>query len=510
MRHPYATTPWQKRLARFFEILPGVLSWSILAGSVIFSFLVPVWVAVFIIVFDLYWLLKVSYLSVYLLSSYRRLRRNVKTDWLARAIDHPNFSRIRHLIILPTYKESAEVILSALEAIARSEYPLEHLFVVVAFEQREGADIHERAKAFEAAYGHVFGHFLMTFHPADIAGEIAGKGSNQAWAARQAVAQIETLGWSADDVIVSVFDADTVVHPKYFAMLAERYLTHPTPHRVSYQPVPMFLNNLWDAPALMRVIAMSHTFWMMMEQGRPERLITFSSHSMSLRALLDIGYWDTYVVSEDSRVFWQAFLRYNGQYACEPLLLPIYMDTVLADTYWQSIVNQYKQQRRWAYGIENIPYVFLGFLGNKRIPLRKKIVQSFRLLEGFISWATYAIIIFALGWLPLQLGGDAFNHTHLAVSLPAITRVLMTMSMVGMLVTATLSMFLLPSRPRHHGQHRFAGMLLQWILLPVATIFLGSLPALDSQTRVIFRKYLGFWVTDKVRKSDIARHRALS
>lgn len=512
MRHTsYAHTPLQRRIARALEILPGALSWSILLGSVVLSFFVPVWVAVFIILFDLYWLIKVVYHIVYLLTSYRRLKKNVQHDWFARVQAHQRFSDIRHLVIIPTYNEPEGVLSTVLQSIADSAYPNDAFFVVLAFEERVGREqAEQRANAMREKFGHVFGEFLTTFHPDDIEGELAGKGSNQAWGAKKAVARIEELGWSVEDVVVSVFDSDTVVHSQYFALLTQRYLTHPKPHRTSYQPIPMFFNNLWDAPALMRVIAMSHTFWMMMEQGRPERLVTFSSHSMSLRALLDIGYWSTDVVSEDSRVFWQSYIHYNGDYSVDPLFLPVYMDTVLADTYVKSIVNQYKQQRRWAYGIENIPYVFLKFWRKrKQISFWKRLVWSARLLEGFVSWATYAIIIFALGWLPLTIGGDAFGQTHLAATLPVVTQVLMTLSMAGAFVAATLSLLLLPKRPDKHRPHKFLFMVVQWVLLPITTMVLGSIPALDAQTRAIFKKYLGFWVTPKARKDDVVQGRTL-
>ena len=279
-------------------------------------------------------------------------------------------------------------------------------------------------------------------------------------------------------------------------------MTVKNPQQASYQPVPMFFNNIWDSPALMRVVAMNTTFWMMMEQSKPDKLVTFSSHSMSFKTLVDVGFWDTDVVSEDAHIFWQCLIHANGNYRVEPLLLPVYMDTVLADTYWGSIVNQYKQQKRWSWGVEDTPYIFTNFLRNKKMKWTKKLKFGFWSVEGFHSWATHAIIIFLLGWLPLLLGGEDFNKTVLAQSLPYVTQVLMTMAMLGMVVSATINMLIIPKRPQDTRRSRILGMVLQWILLPVTTIFLGSFPALESQTRLMLGKYMGFLVTEKVRKKN--------
>ena len=70
-----------RRLYRFFEMVPGIISWSTLVGMVLLSWQKPVWAAVFIIIFDLYWLIKTVFLSFHLRANHRRLRLHMATDW---------------------------------------------------------------------------------------------------------------------------------------------------------------------------------------------------------------------------------------------------------------------------------------------------------------------------------------------------------------------------------------------------------------------------------------------
>ena len=313
---------------------------------------------------------------------------------------------------------------------------------------------------------------------------------------------IDAQGIDHRNVIVSVFDVDTQVPSEYFGRLTHLFLTTSNPLRAIYQPIPLFVNNIYDAPALARVVSFSASFWQMMQQARPERLTTFSSQSIPLQVLIDIGYWHTNVVSEDSRTFWQGYLRYHGDFRAEPLNFPVYMDANAAPTFWGTMKNLYKQQRRWAWGAENTPYLIDGMRKDPKISKSKKWYWILNDLEGRHSWATGSLLIFALGWLPIALGGRDFNYTLLSYSLPQITRFIISLSMIGIASSAILSVLLLPPRPKwFSGAHSFL-YLIQWILLPITLIVFGCFPALDAQTRLMFggKWRLGFWVTPKSRK----------
>ena len=487
---------------KLFEIVPAFLSWSTLLLAFLLSWLAPVSVAFFIIVFDLFWLIRIIYLSFHQIVSFQKLKQNLKIDWVKKLkIDYTqNWQSIYHLIVLPTYKEGPEIIVSSCEALNACHYPKDKMIIVLAIEERGGLESRQIAQEIKQKYGDKFFRFLITIHPKDIPGEVAGKGSNVAWALKRVQEKIiDPLGIPYEKIIVSDFDIDTKPYPYYFAILTWHYLGAEFPLKSSYQPIPVYNNNIWDAPAFSRIIATSGTFWQMMQQERPEQLVTYSSHSFPFKVFTEVNY-PSKMVSDDSRIFWKSYFYHNGDYRAIPLHYPVSMDAVMAENLCLTIINQYKQQRRWAWGVENVPYMFYNFWKNKKIPLKEKLRHSIIVLEGFWSWATSALLIFFLGWLPLLLGGELFNVTLLSYNLPRLTSNLMTISMIGMIVGAGISMSLLPPKPAHYSKWKNLSMIFQWLLLPFTLIFFGAFPAIEAQTRLMLGKRLGFWPTEKKRK----------
>jgi len=507
-------------LYRALEILPGFFSWGVLLILLVFSYFKPVPVAYFIIIFDVYWLLLVLYLGLHLIFSYRRMQKNIKISWKDKIKSLASRDKIKalpqdclakngvawediiHLIIFPTYDESLGVIRPSFEALLNDGYPPEKMIVVLAIEERGGQEAKERAEKIETEFGNKFRNFLITVHPDNIVGELKGKGANQAWAGRivkEKIIDREELDYNK--ILVSVFDIDTIVNNGYFFRLTYKFLAVSNPYRASYQPVPVYHNNIWQAPFFARVAATSNTFWQMMQQIRQEKLATYSSHSMTFRALADIGFWSTNMVSEDSRIFWHCFCYYNGDYRVEPLHFPVSMDVTMDKTNYQTAKSLYRQQRRWGWGVENVPYlVFNAVKRWRKMPKGKIISRIFVQVYGFNSWATNALIIGVIGWMPLLLGGDRFNITVLSGNLPVITRTLMTFAMVGLVMSAIVSTLLLPKKPKKYGLGKNITMVLQWLILPFSIIIFGAIPGLEAQTRLMLGKYMGFSVTPKIRE----------
>jgi hypothetical protein len=347
-------------------------------------------------------------------------------------------------------------------------------------------------------FGKTFLAFFTTVHPKNLPDEIPGKGSNLNWSGHQVLPKIEAMGFSPDDVIVSSFDVDTIIHPQYFSCLTHAYLTSHNPTRTSYQPVPLYNNNLWESPAAVRVAMFGTTFWLLTELSRPEHMMTFSSHSMSLRMLVDVDFWQKDVVSEDSRIFIQGLIKYHGDYHVTPMYVPVSMDTVMTGKYWPALVALYKQLRRWAWGVENFPFMVKAFREDKQMPRWTKIVFIWKQIEGMYTWATAPLLIFLMGRLPFWVAPEQFREFALFQNTPFTLEWIMRFAMVGVFVSAGLALTLLPPRPAHIPKYQtIVVVILQWLLLPVTFVLFGAVPAIDAQTRMMLGMSLGFNVSPK-------------
>lgn len=547
----------RKWFIRALEIFPGFVTWTFLISPFVLSIFYPVLVAYFIIAFDLYWLIKAFRLSSFLVRGYNKLHVAQKVDWSERLswlkdpssalgkaeaklkkllTHHPtvarrfhfgstdsryrldyknlvdNIQQLRNLqsrhatiltpdslynvVILATYNESIDILEPSVQALLATDYNHKQIILIIAYEERGGATTEQNAKALIEKYGSKFYYAEAIKHPDGITGEHKGKGANISYAGRKVADFIASRDIDPEHVIVTTFDSDHRADRQYFSHLSFVYASDPNRVHKSFQPVPMFYNNIWDAPAPMRVIATSNSFWLIMETMRPHRLRNFAAHAQSLRALIETDYWSVTSPVEDGHQYWRSYFKFDGDHHVVPVYVPVYQDAVLADTYLKTFRAQYLQMRRWAYGISDFPYVVRQAIKNPRIRLRSKLLQIFRLFEGHFSWATAALIISFVAWLPLLLNQE-FSNQILAHQLPIIASRLMNISMVGLIITVAISMISLPPRPARYGRHRNIVMVFQWALLPLTGIIFGSFAAIDSQTRLMFGRYLEFYVTDK-------------
>lgn len=531
-----------RRLERFLEILPGALSWMIIIGMSVLSMAQPLVAAAIMVAFVLFWVLRLLYMNLFLTISYTRLSIEKETDWMAlvRGVDDldkttkdfqarcrakgsftvkmaaslryrqltalkqsgslpPRSSDIYHLVILPVAKETRDIIEPSIQSLSQGMYLSKRALVVIALESRAADDVKRDVAAVQQKYASCFMDLLVVEHPSDIEGESRVKGANAAWAARHAAEYLNAKGIPYENVIVSCFDADTVAHREYLACLTYYFMITPSRTRASYQPIPVYYNNLWDVPSFARIIDIGASFFQLVESTNTEKLVTFSSHSMSFKALVDVGYWPVDMISDDSAIFWKAFIHYDGQYQVVPIYTTVSMDIAGGKTVWQTFLNIYKQKRRWAWGVENLPIVIRAFLSSKKISLYKKVMFGIRLFDLFISWATWSFLLTVITWLPTLFAGREFATTTMYYMAPRIKDIIFSLSLIGLLVCMILSLALLSTSTTRQSFAQKILHVFDWLAIPFVILLLSSIPALDAQTRLMFGRYMEFKVTRKYR-----------
>lgn len=490
---------------RLFEVLPGTISWLLVFFPVILAFFSPLAFTVYMTFFITYWLVRVFIMSYRLVKGYKNYRTEMKTDWLKKldSLDKGKYDwqKLYHLVIVPTYKEDISILRSTINSVKNSLYPMDKIVFILATEERDKDRALTYSKILKEEFGKVFFHFDSFLHPKDLPGEVIGKGGNITFSAQQVLPFFKKKNIPFENVIVTTMDADNMVDKKYFADLSYKYITDNDPVHKSFQPIPMFFNNIWDVPMLNRLIAMGSSFWQLVVTTRPSRLRNFSSHAQSLEALVRVDFWSTKTIVEDGHQFWRTYFKFNGRHEVVPMYTPIYQDAVLADNFIDTMKEQYLQKKRWSWGVSDIPYVMEHTFKDHRIPFFDKWANALILWEAHISWSTTSLVLATSAWIPI-LFDQRFRISIAAYSFPSIYPKFLIIGWVGMIVTLIISTLLLPPR---RGKKPILRLALDWILtplvLPVSNIFFSSFPAFESQTRLMFGKYLEvFRVTVKSTK----------
>lgn len=527
------------KLYRFLEILPGLVSYGAIILLFLLSWLDPVLGAIYLFIIISSTLVKAIGVAYRTVQGYKVIKRAEAVDWHQRVEElanaHESFERLRdedsksyhfnehvenlklmaameadypkpkdiyHVVIMAAYNEGPEVIGPSIEAVKSSTFDKNHIIFVLAYEERGGEAMEQTATALAEKYRGTFKDFLLVKHPANLPGEIMGKGPNLTYAGHKVAEYVEKRRLPIENIIVTSLDSDNHMAPKYLDSVAYEFITHPERQRLSYQPVSLFTNNIWDAPAPTRVIAVSNSFFNVISTMRPHLLRNFASHSQPLQALKAMDFWSKRTIVEDGHQYWRSLFFFNGDYSVLPIRIPIYQDAVVDETFWKTVKAQFVQVRRWYYGASDVAYVGskLFVRHDKRIvPFWQLFPKFWRLFDGHITLAILAPIVAFGGWVPMIMNLSA--HTMVGYNLPNIVSVVETLASVGLIVSILVSFKILPKRPRKYRKARNVLMVLQWILMPITSILYQSIAAFYSQTRLMLGLYMEkFDVTKKVVK----------
>lgn len=546
------------RKYRMLEILPGALSYTMILLLFVLSFISPIVGSYYLLLIIATTLVKAVGVVYRTVQGYNATKRADKVDWHKRLADledphgsyeklmlvksrefefdehvenlkmisvgkdlvisekelddngktpkivFPKPNEIYHAVIMVAYNEGLDTLIPTVEAVKKSSFPNERTIFVFGYEERGGAAMRENAKILTEKFKDDFCQFIPVMHPKDLKDEIQGKGPNLNYAAGELVNYVKKAKIPIENVIVTSLDSDNKMSKWYLDYVAYQFIVHPNRQKLSYQPVSLFTNNIWDAPAPMRIIAISNSFFNIISSMRSHTLKNFASHSQPLLALSQMGFWSKKTIVEDGHQYWRSLFYFHGDYEVLPIHVAIYQDAVMEETFLKTLKAQFIQLRRWDYGASDVAYVGVRLFSKDRKSIGKMsfmplFAKFMRLLEGHVTLAAISPMVAFGGWVPKLL--NARSKDLLAFNLPNTISLIQIFASVGLMTTILFSLKMLPPRPKNIRKPKIV-MILQWILMPVVAIVYQSFTAFYSQTRLMTGNYMEkFDVTKKVVKN---------
>jgi hypothetical protein len=530
----------RSRLYRFFEIVPGVMSYSIIVLVGVLSFFSPFLATIYLLIIIITMAVKACGIAFHSVAGYRKLIRAQSTDWSDRLRDledpisaftrldtalektrqeptvhYENLrlvaaqpdaymkpSEVMNVVIMAAYNEPFEVIDASIGHLASiyEKSSLQMVFVL-AYEERGGLDIERTSERLEEKYAKSFSAFHRIKHPDGLKDEVIGKGANISYAGKQLEKRFMKEGVNFNNVIITTLDTDNKPYSSYFEYVTYEFIVRPNRKQLSFQPISLYFSNIWDAPAPMRIIAIGNSFWTITSAVRPHMLRNFAAHSQPMEALREMNYWSTRSIVEDGHQYWRSYFFFGGNYEVIPIYVPIYQDAVVAKDLKTTLKAQFVQLRRWGYGVSDIPYVAVRLFSRTRnVPFWPAFARFLRLVDSHVSLAAIAIVVAIGGWVPLAINPDA-QSSIIAHNLPGAIGQIQFVAMVGLCITIILTVRLLPPRPPRYGRRRTIGMVAQWVLMPFTAIGYSAAASLNAQTHLLLGRYLTkFDVTEKTKR----------
>lgn len=490
---------------RALSALPLTLSLLLITSLAWGPLLLPLPVAILLLGFDLYWAWRSFNTGVHVVKGQRAVRHAERTDWratydaaVAAGVPALRWEDVRHVVIIPNYKEKVEKLRATLQRLAECDGAREQIIPVLAMELAEPGCA-EKAASLIAEFGDRFFAMFATYHPDNLEGEVRGKSSNEAWAARRVETLLtENLGIDLRNVTVTSCDADTLFHRRYFAALTCLFATHPKRYRRFWQAPILLYNNIWEVPAPLRLPNGLGSLNHVARLARKHRIIfPQSCYSLSFLMAKEVGYWDVDVIPEDWHMYLKCFFELGGDVEVEPIHLPVGNDGVRTESYFRTFIEQYRQARRHAWGATDVPYAILQLFRHPEIPLLKRVRRTWTVLETHVLWASQWWLItvgrfipfvvagiFGVGWWP-----HWFDDLSVRILFPC---------MGPLIVMVVYDSFVMrPPRPPSFPLWMYPVQFAQWFAMAPVTFFFTALPALDAQVRLAIGKRLEYKVTEK-------------
>ncbi|KKT66730.1 MAG: hypothetical protein UW61_C0022G0009 [Candidatus Curtissbacteria bacterium GW2011_GWC1_44_33] len=383
-----------RTIHRLLEILPGFFSWNLILFPYWGIFVIPNAVAYFILIFNLYWFYQSFQIAISAIVSHLKIQASINYDWLSDLKSFPDWQKVHHVVIVPTYKEPLHILERTLSSLANQDLPKKQITVVLAMEEKELEEERiSKVQALNKQFAGIFGNLFITVHRL-APGEVVGKASNERYAAVWTKKKlVDEIGMDINYLTVTSCDADHKYHPKHFSYLTFKFLDNPNRYRYFWQPAVMFYNNIWELPAITRVPNTFSTIWNLAMLSRKDRLINAQNYSLSFKLLDEVGYWDPDKIPEDWGIFFKAYYQKRGEIEVEPIYLPLHADAPQSTSLWKTLKNQYEQYKRWSWGVSDDPWIIKNYLLTPGVPFWDKTMRLIFVLWSHFMWPVNWFII---------------------------------------------------------------------------------------------------------------------
>jgi len=407
-----------------------------------------------------------------------------------------NVDNLTHFVIFPFATEPFSVLNRSVKKLSEQTFNKKQIVLVLGAEEAcpTGREVGARIMK---AYQGIFKDVIMTHHELK-PDEIRGKAANMWYAATQVDKYVKERKINKEMITITSCDCDSQFPPEYFTVLTYQFCTSPEKYTVYWNGGMTFYANVWKLPFYLRVVSTTTSigsFTKLSDKG----LIQVSTYSASYKLVESIGFWTKTIIPEDWNMFFKAVFKYGKRVKTIPLYLRIMSDSPEGSGHVNSFVNQYEQIKRWAWGVSDIPWVIRSIFSMGKLKFNDRIYvlkRAFICVRDHQLWPLYAFVL-AFGANIPPLFNKSFSATSFGVLLPKVSSLILSfssiMGFVLLLVDATM-------KPKPIQKYNFGGhvlYLLQFVISPVVGILFGSLPALDSHTRLLIGKRLEYRVTEK-------------
>jgi hypothetical protein len=423
------------------------------------------------------------------------------------------FNDLRHVVIVPTYREPLNVLRKTLNTLVAQTCAKDKVIVVIATEKNDKEAI-EKVEALIEEYSKNLLGLFYTVHEKISPVETDGKSSNLAWCARCVQHTIlEKWNYVPEQILVTVCDADTYFDEQFCECLSYTHAQNMEPYNCTYQSAENEFPNIWMVPTLVRVKAVVDSINMLgMLSSKYAVPYPYVCYSQSLRTIMDVNGWDVDVVPDDFHHFMKCFFKKDGHFR----LVPIFMLTgnnAQEHTNWFSAMrSRYRRAKRDAWGAIDLSYILSQWYQKRNVLDKHGAFMLFvDVIEHHVSWSSYFLTVMLGGmmsaWLNPELETYPFGIGIRAMALIAFGPILFA-TWAYIVCDFYVRMFLVQDRKYFEANSAPLWWQItsqvQWLLMPLADFIFAAVAALDAQLHMaLWPKMSGYRVSKTVDRSNL-------